>query len=263
MSNRDSALLKEIKSFYKVGNYKESEDFCYYDVNSIKDLEIIMEHFYLYPLQSSKRNMFYIFVILINLIKNKEHLTTNGFMLSLAYIDILNKNINKNVLYEIMKIYGPLPTLFLPPVSIVNNLQIPNPWWIIGFIEGESSFTFFKRKLTTSSGLLKLDYTFVFEVSQKTEDIYLLEAIKNFFNNEGSIFTERRTQKISRFRISNIKSLQHIILPFISLYPLKGFKKKQFSIWLEAVCIVLSMPSWTKERELLLSTIFNKLSNIK
>ena len=127
MSNRDSALLNQIKSFFKVGNCKESEGFCYYDVNSIKDLEIIIEHFYFYPLQSSKRNMFYIFVILINMIKNKEHLTLNGFILSLAYIDILNKNINKNVLNEIMKTYGPLPTLILPPVSIIQNLQIPSP----------------------------------------------------------------------------------------------------------------------------------------
>ena len=71
-------------------------------------------------------------------------------------------------------------------------------------IEGESSFTLFKRKRTTSSGLIKLDYTFVFEVSQKTEDLYLLEPIKIFFNNKGSLFTERRTHEISRFIISNI-----------------------------------------------------------
>jgi hypothetical protein len=30
-------------------------------------------------------------------------------------------------------------------------------------------------------------------------------------------------------RISNIKSLQHIILPTLSLYPLKGFKRDQFN----------------------------------
>lgn len=259
--SRDSALLKQIKDFFKVGNYKESEFSCYFDVNSIKDLEIIIEHFYFYPLQSSKRNMFNIFVILINKIKNKEHLNPNGFMLSLAYINILNNKIKQDVLNEIIEIYLSVPTLLLPPVPIVINLHIPNPWWIIGFLEGEGCFTYFNRKRTTYSGLIKLDYTFVFEISQKTEDIYLLEAINFYFNNEGKVFTEKHG--ISRFRITNINSLQHIILPFITIYPLKGFKKKQFNIWLEAVILVLSIPSWTKERELLLSNVFNELSNIK
>jgi hypothetical protein len=261
MSIRDSALLKKIKDFFKVGNYKESEFSCYFDVNSIKDLEIIIEHFYFYPLQSSKRNMFNIFVILINKIKNKEHLNPNGFMLSLAYINILNNKIKQDILNEIIEIYGSLPTFLLPPVPIVINLQIPNPWWIIGFLEGEGCFTYFKRKRITSSGLIKLDYTFVFEISQKTEDIYLLEAINFYFNSEGKIFTEKHG--ISRFRITNIKSLQHIILPFLTIYQLKGFKKKQFNIWLKAVILVLSTPSWSKERELLLSNVFNELSNIK
>jgi hypothetical protein len=125
--SRDSALLKQIKDFFKVGNYKESEFSCYFDVNSIKDLEIIIEHFYFYPLQSSKRNMFNIFVILINKIKNKEHLNPNGFMLSLAYINILNNKIKQDVLNEIIEIYLSVPTLLLPPVPIVINLHIPNP----------------------------------------------------------------------------------------------------------------------------------------
>lgn len=262
MSIRDSALLKQINKFFKVGNYKESGNFCYLDVNSIKDLKKIIEHFNYYPLQSSKQNMFKIFVILINKIKHKEHLSSTGFMLSLAYINILNNKIKHEVnLNEIIKIYGPLPALILPPVPIINNFSIPNPWWIIGFIEGEGCFTFFKRKRTTSSGIEKLDYTFVFEVSQKTEDIYLLKAINSYFNSEGRIFTEKRG--ISRIRISNIKTLQHIILPFISTYQLRGFKNNQYNIWLKAVCLVLSKPFWTKEREVLLSDIFNRLSNIK
>lgn len=123
-----TALLKQINKFFKVGNYKESGNFCYLDVNSIKDLKKIIEHFNYYPLQSSKRNMFKIFVILINKIKHKEHLSSTGFMLSLAYINILNNKIKHEVnLNEIIKIYGSLPALILPPVPIINNFSIPNP----------------------------------------------------------------------------------------------------------------------------------------
>lgn len=72
--------------------------------------------------------MFKIFVMLINKIKHKEHLSSTGFMLSLAYINILNNKIKHEVnLNEIIKIYGPLPALILPPVPIINNLSIPDP----------------------------------------------------------------------------------------------------------------------------------------
>lgn len=262
MSKRDSILIKQIKEFFKVGIYKESESYCYFDVNSIQDLQLVIEHFHRYPLQSSKRNMFNIFVILFNMFKCKEHLTHKGIMLSLTYINALNSNINQTVLNEIatQNNLGSLPLLILPPVPIISKWIIPNPWWITGFVLGEGSFTFFKRKRITSSGILKLDYTLVFEVSQKTEDIYLLEAMKVYFSS-GGIFTEKRG--MSRFRITNIKALQHIVLPFFSLYPLKGYKNNQFNIWLEALSVILSNPSWTKEREEWLSTIFNKLSNLK
>ena len=59
--------------------------------------------------------MFNTFVILINIIKNKEHLIPDGFMLSLAYINILNNKIKQNVLNEIMEIYLPSAILaYLP-----------------------------------------------------------------------------------------------------------------------------------------------------
>jgi hypothetical protein len=95
--------------------------------------------------------MFNIFVILININKNKEHLTPDGFMLSLAYINILNNKIKQNVLNEITEIHGPLPNLILPPVSTVINLNIPNSWWIIGFFffffeEGGKFLYFFQKK---------------------------------------------------------------------------------------------------------------------
>nr|YP_025903.1 intronic ORF at intron 1 of cob [Moniliophthora perniciosa]AAQ74275.1 intronic ORF at intron 1 of cob [Moniliophthora perniciosa] len=49
MSIRDSSLLKEIKSFFKVGDYRESEDFCYYRARSIESVNEIIKHFDLYP----------------------------------------------------------------------------------------------------------------------------------------------------------------------------------------------------------------------
>ena len=115
MSKRDSILIKQIKEFFKVGRYKESESYCYFDVNSIQDLQLVIEHFYQYPLQSSKRNMFNMLVILFTMFKCKEHLTHKGIMLSLTYINALNSNINQTVLNEIatQNNLGSLPLLII------------------------------------------------------------------------------------------------------------------------------------------------------
>ena len=40
----------------------------------------------------------------------------------------------------------------------------------------------------------------MFEVSQKTEDIYVLEAIKIYFKNEGNIFTVKQLKLLTEKR---------------------------------------------------------------
>lgn len=54
--------------------------------------------------------------------------------------------------------------------------------------------------------------------------------------------------------------LYHIILPYFNLFPLLGFKKKQYDIWLKAVCISISNKNWSKEREELLTVQLKKLT---
>jgi hypothetical protein len=71
MHIRDTTLIKNIKEFFKVGVYKESGVFCTFEVNSIKDLEIIINHFKIFPLQSSKQNAFNIFLIIFNMYRKK------------------------------------------------------------------------------------------------------------------------------------------------------------------------------------------------
>ena len=68
----------------------------------------------------------------------------------------------------------------------------------------------------------------VFELAQKTKDIYILEAILNYLGS-GTIYSENRG--ISKLKIGNIQSIQHVLIPFLLTYPLIGFKKKlQFDI---------------------------------
>jgi hypothetical protein len=53
---KDRALLERIASFYGVGNItKAGKDSIQYRVSSTKDLKVIIEHFYKYPLITQKR----------------------------------------------------------------------------------------------------------------------------------------------------------------------------------------------------------------
>jgi hypothetical protein len=125
MHLRDSLLVKTIRAFFNnIGVYKESGSFCYLDVNSIADLEFIIEHFLRYPLLSSKRNSFYIFKIIFDIIKTKEHLSLQGFLLVVAYINILNTPIKINTLSEMTSKFGPLPIISLCPVVLLSSRSV-------------------------------------------------------------------------------------------------------------------------------------------
>lgn len=243
---RDASLIFEIQKFFssrrKIGNIVISKktNTIRFNVNSIKDLEVIINHFFNYPLISSKRDNFLIFLTNFNMIKNKNHLTESGFYTCLKYINILNKPIKDNL---IDKLYSKnsfhiltFKNIITVPVSILykNNFTLFNPFWLSGFIVGEGSFNILKRHRVTKNANNKIDFTFIFEISQKTKDEYILKYIQQFFTI-GHIYSEKRG--IFKFRIAAILELQHYLLPFLYHFPLYGYKYWQYEYWLKGVIL--------------------------
>ena len=260
MHLRDSLLIKSIRKFFNdIGVYKESGSFCYFDVNSTADLKIIIEHFLNYPLLSSKRNAFYIFKLIYDILKSKQHLNPKVFILVLSYINILNKPIKREILSEITSKFGPLPDLitcpvvnFSPKINLLNK-----PWWIAGFVCGEGSFTYYKAKKISALGLIKTNIQMGFECSQQTTDYYLLKKIWDYFG-VGQIYTDK---KVSRIRITQLVQLQHVIIPFFSKYSIYGFKQTQYNVWLESVTVLISEP-YGIERTVKLMALTEKLTSL-
>jgi len=77
---KDRDLLESIQSFLGgVGViYKDGEDAVRYQVSSLDDLAIIIEHFDKYPLITQKQADFELFKQVLELVQNKEHLTSEG-----------------------------------------------------------------------------------------------------------------------------------------------------------------------------------------
>jgi hypothetical protein len=222
----------------------------------MSQLAVIIEHFRLFPLLSSKRHAFHIFTMIYDILKAKIHLTREGFLMAIALINILNQAVSAATLAAITNMHGPLPSLVLAPATVYTNIVIQDVWWILGFVCGEGSFSFIKRSRTTASGELRFDFSLIFEVSQAISDNYLLVAILNSIGF-GSLYT---SNGVSRIRITSLPILQHFVLPFFSIYPLVGFKRQQYDIWLQAVTILMSDRSYSSAREQKLIFILSNLT---
>ena len=113
--------------------------------------------------------------------------------------------------------------------SAANQQERLDPWWIVGFVDGEGCFSVsrFKNK-TCSSGYQTL-YEFV--VTQGEKSHRSLEKIKNFFEC-GHIYINHRhdnhREDISRYCVRRQDDLKKIIIPFFKKYPLETAKRQQF-----------------------------------
>jgi LAGLIDADG endonuclease len=81
LHNIDTLLLKRIKTFFQVGNYRENilRNTVIYSVESVKDItNFIIPHFKKYPLLNKKHADSEILVKIVEMMNHKEHLNDEG-----------------------------------------------------------------------------------------------------------------------------------------------------------------------------------------
>ena len=123
LHKKDQALLEKIKNFFNVGKiFVKNDDSIQYSVQSIKDLAIIIEHFDRYPLLSQKLADYELFKKAFYIIKNKEHLTTEG----LNKIMSIKASMNLGLSEELKTAF--LDVLPVPRPSVVDQ-DIKDPNW--------------------------------------------------------------------------------------------------------------------------------------
>ena len=133
--NKDLALLELIQKTLNVGKVrKNSSNTAIFRVDNLQEIQVIIDHFKKYPLVSAKYSDFLLFEQCYNLIKQKEHLTETGLEKILA----LKYNLNKGLPVD-LKVAFPNIVPIVRPEYIFNG--IPNPFWISGFVSGDSTFS--------------------------------------------------------------------------------------------------------------------------
>ena len=115
-----------------------------------------------------------------------------------------------------------------------NQQERLDPWWIVGFVDGEGCFSVCTFKNSTcKSGYQTL---FEFVVTQGEQSKSAMEAIKTYFGC-GAIYINRRHDNhhynLLRYCVRRQDDLKNIIIPFFRKYQLQSAKREQFKTFCE------------------------------
>lgn len=219
LSSKDKFLLEKIQNFFNVGKLLSQGSSISYCVRSLKDLQVIINHFDNYPLITNKWSDYQLFKQVFEIMEQKEHLNSEG----------LNKIVSLKAVSNLGwsdKLRELFPDVVPAIRPLVLNQIIPDPNWVSGFVEGEGSFYV---KISN-----KDQVSFRFLITQHVRDAELLKNLINFFEC-GYYLTRSNSTKHGDFFVTKLDDIICKILPFFEKYPLYGNKLKDFLDFKKAV----------------------------
>ena len=144
----------------------------------------------------------------VELMSNKSHLTMEG----LQRIINIKASINTGLSQVVKSNFNNINPVNRP---LINSYNIPNPYWITGFVNGEGTFDIkiYKSKTNTGYGV-----QLRFRVPQHSRDTKLIEVLIKYF---GSGVLEKHTQfQAVTLVIVKFSDIKEKIIPFFESYPL-------------------------------------------
>jgi hypothetical protein len=132
-----------------------------------------------------------------------------------------------------------------PIISSKNLFRADNqqgrldPWWIVGFVDGEGCFSISILKNLTTKAKVQVFPEFV--VTQGAKSLSVLEALQQYFGC-GKIYENRRTdnhrENLYRYCVRSKQDLQTKIIPFFDDYHLKTAKNNDFLVFKQVISII-------------------------
>ena len=107
-----------------------------------------------------------------------------------------------------------------------------NPWWIVGFVDGEGCFSIsIFKNVTTKLGIQVFPE---FVVTQGAKSLTAINNLKDYFGC-GKIYLNSRKdnhkEPLYRYCVRSFADLQEKIIPFFDKYPLQTYKYQDFLIF--------------------------------
>lgn len=221
---RDEALLHKIKIYFGVGSITKSSSYkIQLQIQSIKDLGKIIEHFDKFSLITKKREDYELWKKVFYLIKNEEHLQEEGLNQIVGIKAYQNRGLS-------LKLKSAFPNLINLPILKGNVLKslaleeeglIKDPNWLAGFTAGDGCFSIIIAK---SESRVKPKIELVFKLTQHSRDELLMRSLVKYFDG-GKI---SKNGEAFDFKVTKFLDIKNKIIPFFQKYPILGIKSKDF-----------------------------------
>ena len=244
LHRKDQPVLEDVKNCLRVGKiYKSGLHTVQLQVWSIKELKVILENFYKFPLITQKRADFLLLLRVIELMERREHLTPEGLHKIVAIKATMNRGLSPK-----LKLYFPQVVQVTRP--LVENAKIPDPNWLAGFTSAEGCFMVKITGSKTHSAGFRVEL--VFQLTQHSRDEKLLISFISYLNC-GVVTKDRESYK---FRVTKLDDITHKIIPLLKKYPIRGVKALDFADWCKAAELIKNKKHLTAEG-------FEEIRNIK
>lgn len=201
-----------------------------HSVSRVKDLTfVIIPFLQKYPLLTQKRTDFLLFNFVLDIINNKQHLTTEGLLKVISIRASMNRGLTK----ELSNYFSNIIPVERAKISLT---EIKDPYWLSGFTDGEGCFKVIIYKSTSTS--LGQAVRLRFRLYQHFRDTILIYKLIEYLDC-GSLSLDPRSPAVE-FIVSRFLDINDKITPFFAKYLLLGIKNKDY---LDLVKVVQLMES--------------------
>jgi hypothetical protein len=120
-----------------------------------------------------------------------------------------------------------------------DNQQEKQIGWIVGFVDGEGTFSVSINKNPTTSSGWQIFPEFV--ITQGAKSLSALEEIQKFFGC-GKLYVNRRRdnhrENLYRYCVRSLKDLEDKIVPFFKVHKLRTAKKEDFEKFVRILALI-------------------------
>lgn len=232
LHKKDLDLLKNLQSYLGIGKiHIHGKDSIQFRVDSLKDLQILINHFENFPLVTAKLADYILFKKAFDIILLKEHLSQQGLLKIVGIKASLNLGLNKNIKeafsnWEELQVNRPNYTFKC----------IPDSNWMAGFASGDSSFNIKISKSSTSTLGQRVQLRFAIELNIREKD--LIQHLPTYFKLTNIKKNVYINNQVARFQIVNYSDITDKILPFFEKYLIQGKKSLDFISFKEVALII-------------------------
>ena len=255
---KDFKILEKIKNTLEVRNIrKNGKDSVEYRVYSIKELQVIINHFNKYPLITNKLSDYLIFNKCFELIKNREHLNEKG----LLKIINLKSSLNWGLLDKLKSNFpNIIPIQHAKKEFIFKG--IPNSFWVSEFTSRDGFFHIVTRK--TNSKVVMFTQ---FSIHLHIRELEIIKELSKIFKLYKTKITGKATVMVENYnyyilnksvilQITKNSNIVNTIILFFEKFPISGIKSLDFAYFKEVANMI-------KNKEHLTNKGYNKILEIK